>query len=212
MAITDKLSDIADAMRGADGSSRTYNMVEMAQRPAVWQQTIAEAITAKGVDTMPESSFDVMAANIGLISGGGGDCIAYTKEVTLSSTQTLLASLQELVDAGFISNDTTDPGQIWKNYDVILVRKQSYGNPNNVITESRASSHPVTSSNTNRLYYKNALRVNSSNYSAIGTTETITSNTAGYISIGTSGLIVTTSSSFAYNGDYVLLIYASGKK
>ena len=42
----------------------------------------------------------------------GGDCIAYTKEVTLttSSTQTILASLQELVDAGFISNDTTDPG------------------------------------------------------------------------------------------------------
>lgn len=142
----------------------------------------------------------------------GGDCIAYTKEVTLSSTQTLLASVQELVDAGFISNDTTDPGQIWKNYDVILVRKKSYGNPNNVITESRASSHPVTSSNTNILYYKNALRVNSSNYYPFGTTETITSNTAGHISIGTSGLIVTQLSSFAYNGNYDLLIYASGKK
>lgn len=141
----------------------------------------------------------------------GGDCIAYTKEVTLSSTQTLLASLQELVDAGFISNDTTDPGQIWKNYDVILVRKP--GNPqSNLITESRASSHSVISNSTNRLYYKNALRVTSSNYSAIGTTETITSNTAGYISIGTSGLIVTPSSSFVYNGNYDLLIYASGKK
>lgn len=142
----------------------------------------------------------------------GGDCIAYTKEVTLSSTQTLLASLQELVDAGFISNDTTDPGQIWKNYDVILARKPIGNVPSNLIAESRASSHSVISNSSNRLYYKHALRVTSSNYSAIGSAETITSNTTGYISIGTSGLIVTPSSSFVYNGNYDLLIYASGKK
>lgn len=33
---------------------------------------LAEAVTAKGVDTLPTSSFDTIATNIGLISGGGG--------------------------------------------------------------------------------------------------------------------------------------------
>lgn len=33
---------------------------------------LAEAVTAKGVDTLPTSSFDTIATNIGLITGGGG--------------------------------------------------------------------------------------------------------------------------------------------
>lgn len=47
---------------------------------------IAEAITAKGVDTLPDSSFDTLAANIGLIDGGGGVAItrgAAAKKATL---------------------------------------------------------------------------------------------------------------------------------
>ena len=53
----------------------TYDVTDKAQAIVDFSATranLAEAVTAKGVDTLPTSSFDTIATNIGLISGGGG--------------------------------------------------------------------------------------------------------------------------------------------
>lgn len=52
---------------------KSYNVTEKATAVVDFSSTranLAEAITAKGVDTLPASSFDTIATNIGLISGG----------------------------------------------------------------------------------------------------------------------------------------------
>lgn len=52
----------------------TYDVTDKAQAIVDFSATranLAEAVTAKGVDTLPTSSFDTIATNIGLISGGG---------------------------------------------------------------------------------------------------------------------------------------------
>lgn len=120
MAITDKLSAIADSMREADGSSRTYNMVEMAERPAVWQQTIAEAITAKGVDTLPDASFDTMAVNIGLL--GGGDCkhLHTTVSIPYTTAESIVTLLPRsaLVEAGILTGANTSLEDEWERFVV----------------------------------------------------------------------------------------------
>lgn len=36
------------------------------------KRSIADALTAKGVDTMPDASFDTLSTNVGLIQSGGG--------------------------------------------------------------------------------------------------------------------------------------------
>ena len=54
---------------------RSYDVTEKATAIVDFSATranLAEAVTAKGVDTLPTSSFDTIATNIGLISGGGG--------------------------------------------------------------------------------------------------------------------------------------------
>lgn len=51
----------------------TYDVTDKAQAVVDMSATranLAEAVTAKGVDTLPTSSFDTIATNIGLISGG----------------------------------------------------------------------------------------------------------------------------------------------
>lgn len=63
----------------------TYDVTDKAQAIVDFSATradLAEAVTAKGVDTLPTSSFDTIAANIGLIEGGGGGGIANGIEVT----------------------------------------------------------------------------------------------------------------------------------
>lgn len=53
----------------------TYDVTEKAQAVVDMSATraaLAEAVTAKGVDTLPDSSFDTIANHIGLIEGGGG--------------------------------------------------------------------------------------------------------------------------------------------
>lgn len=53
---------------------KSYDVTEKAAAVVDMSATrarLAEAITAKGVDTLPDSSFDAMIANVGLISGGG---------------------------------------------------------------------------------------------------------------------------------------------
>lgn len=71
--ITDrgKLTAIADAVREAEGAEQTYTLAAIAGKPAEWRKSIADAITAKGVDTLQNASFDTLATNIGLIDGGG---------------------------------------------------------------------------------------------------------------------------------------------
>lgn len=54
---------------------RSYDVTDKATAVVDFSATranLAEAVTAKGVDTLPTSSFDTIATNIGLISGGGG--------------------------------------------------------------------------------------------------------------------------------------------
>ncbi|MBQ0167500.1 MAG: hypothetical protein KBT02_10385 [Treponema sp.] len=53
----------------------TYDVTDKAQAIVDFSTTranLAEAVTAKGVDTLPTASFDTIAVNIGLIEGGGG--------------------------------------------------------------------------------------------------------------------------------------------
>lgn len=53
---------------------KSYDVTEKATAVVDMSATrarLAEAITAKGIDTLPDSSFDAMIANVGLISGGG---------------------------------------------------------------------------------------------------------------------------------------------
>ncbi len=53
----------------------TFNVTTKAQAVVDFSATranLAEAVTAKGVDTLPTASFDTIATNIGLIEGGGG--------------------------------------------------------------------------------------------------------------------------------------------
>lgn len=52
---------------------KSYDVTEKATAVVDMSATrarLAEAITAKGIDTLPDSSFDAMIANVGLISGG----------------------------------------------------------------------------------------------------------------------------------------------
>lgn len=105
MALTDKLTAIANAIRAKTGGTATMTLAEMPTEIASIQTGItpsgsvtltsentydvtskasaivdfsatraalAEAVTAKGVDTLPTASFDTIATNIGLIEGGGG--------------------------------------------------------------------------------------------------------------------------------------------
>lgn len=54
---------------------KSYDVTEKATAIVDMSATrarLAEAITAKGVATLPDSSFDAMISNVGLISGGGG--------------------------------------------------------------------------------------------------------------------------------------------
>lgn len=53
--------------RSYDVTDKATAVVDMSATRA----NLAEAVTAKGVDTLPTSSFDTIATNIGLISGGG---------------------------------------------------------------------------------------------------------------------------------------------
>lgn len=51
----------------------TYDVTDKAQAVVDFSATradLAEAVTAKGVDTLPTASFDTIATNIGLIEGG----------------------------------------------------------------------------------------------------------------------------------------------
>lgn len=105
MALTDKLTAIANAIRAKTGKTANMTLAEMPVEIASIQTGIipsgsitlteeksydvtekatavvnmsaaraalAEAVTAKGVDTLPDSSFDTIANHIGLIEGGGG--------------------------------------------------------------------------------------------------------------------------------------------
>lgn len=105
MALTDKLTAIANAIRAKTGKTTNMTLAEMPSEIASIQTGItpsgsitlteeksydvtekatavvdfsatraalAEAVTAKGVDTLPDSSFDTIANHIGLIEGGGG--------------------------------------------------------------------------------------------------------------------------------------------
>lgn len=56
-------------MSAADRITELGNILETC---AEGKESIAEALTSKGVPTEPEDSFDTMAVNVGLISGGGG--------------------------------------------------------------------------------------------------------------------------------------------
>ena len=54
---------------------KSYDVTEKAAAVVDMSATraaLAEAVTAKGVDTLPDSSFDTIANHIGLIEGGGG--------------------------------------------------------------------------------------------------------------------------------------------
>lgn len=54
---------------------KSYDVTEKATAVVDFSATraaLAEAVTAKGVDTLPDSSFDTIANHIGLIEGGGG--------------------------------------------------------------------------------------------------------------------------------------------
>lgn len=53
----------------------SYDVTEKAQAVvdmSAARAALAEAVTAKGVDTLPDSSFDTIINHIGLIEGGGG--------------------------------------------------------------------------------------------------------------------------------------------
>lgn len=69
----------------------TYDVTEKATAVVDMSATranLAEAVTAKGVDTLPTASFDTIATNIGLIEGGGGINVASavkTKIVTVGA-------------------------------------------------------------------------------------------------------------------------------
>ena len=211
MAITDKLTAIADSMREADGSSRTYNMVEMAERPAVWQQTIAEAITAKGVDTLPDSSFDVMAANIGLISGGGsGDYAVLFKPVVLSSdasAKLTLASKQELIDAGIIDNESEKIGDNWR--DVFIQFIAGSASPSCIITANYFSGKfPFSTSS----YRFNTLR-SSSNQTMYTADTGLDAASVGQLEENSSGIqIYCNSSRKVQRGTHSVLIFVSSRK
>lgn len=120
MALTDKLTAIANAIRAKTGKTanmtlaempaeiasiqtgitptgsitltdeNTYDVTEKAQAVVDMSATraaLAEAVTAKGVDTLPDSSFDTIATNIGLIEGGGG--LPNVRKFTVNTDPTL---------------------------------------------------------------------------------------------------------------------------
>ncbi len=67
---------------------KSYDVTEKAQAVVDMSATrarLAEAITAKGIDTLPDSSFDAMIANVGLI-GGGSLPTGITKQASGSFT------------------------------------------------------------------------------------------------------------------------------
>lgn len=55
-------------MSAADRITELGNILETC---AEGKESIAEALTSKGVPTEPDASFDTMAVNVGLIEGGG---------------------------------------------------------------------------------------------------------------------------------------------
>lgn len=81
--LTDAVQSLVDGYGGGitpSGSvtlteENTYDVTDKAQAIVDFSSTradLAEAVTAKGVDTLPTASFDTIATNIGLIEGGGG--------------------------------------------------------------------------------------------------------------------------------------------
>lgn len=225
MAITDKLHNIAEAMREADGSTRTYNLNQMAERPGVWQETIAEAITAKGVDTLPDASFDTMAVNIGLL--GGGDCAALTKRMTfhsiVSSGSTFLVMWDELIEAGIIESAGQLISDLWENWKVeISASEDDFNHTGLAITRTKRSSVPLMVKNSAgniKAYYGERQTYASSlttdfipkvTYSEYGITN---SGEAGFPYEDANGIMIKLGSSARIGvGTYIVEVYVSGRK
>ena len=211
MAITNKLSAIADSMRAADGSERTYNLNQMAERPGVWQETIAEAITAKGVDTLPDSSFDEMAVNIGLI-GGSGDAAYLVKAIEtsadVSSGKFTLATQQELVDAGILESTADMISSLWENV-MIIFRSSAHGV--NYVLEA-AFHKPVVAFSTR--YYRTAFVGTSSSQQFYGSDSSLNTSTSGMLEENSEGLQLSCATSRKVgrtSSPHMLFILCSGK-
>lgn len=217
MAITDKLSAIADSMREADGSSRTYNMVEMAERPAVWQQTIAEAITAKGVDTLPDASFDTMAVNIGLL--GGGDFAMLRKEINFasqfSSGDVFFATQTDLINAGILDNTGQAITDVWENIRVDVHAKEgALSHLANVMFKSEMSSDPIMVLSTTKWYKLTMYHQSSaSNISYKGDAKGLNEKVGGSLFADENGVQFASSTSYKIGvGTYIVEVYVSGRK
>lgn len=217
MAITDKLHNIAEAMREADGSERTYNLNQMAERPGVWQETIAEAITAKGVDTLPDASFDTMAVNIGLL--GGGDFAMLRKEMNFasqfSSGDVFFVTQTDLINAGILDNTGQAITDVWENIRVdVHAAETEFTHASNTMVKSELSSDPIMISSTQKRYKVTLYHQSgTSSVSYMGTGTSMTEKNAGSLFVDVNGIQFTATTSYRVgSGKYIVEVYVSGRK
>lgn len=99
---------------------KSYDVTEKATAVVDMSATranLAEAVTAKGVDTSPTASFDTIAVNIGLIDGGGGLPSAnFTTAKSYSETSAFVNDIK--AQTGFtkflvIASDQITPSGYW---------------------------------------------------------------------------------------------------
>lgn len=89
----------------------TYDVTDKASAVVDFSATranLAEAVTAKGVDTLPTASFDTIATNIGLITGGGGG---------------LPSSISKIDGGSFTLPTTKAPEDYWISHALGVVPK-----------------------------------------------------------------------------------------
>lgn len=112
MSVADKITELDGILSGCvDGKA-----------------AIAQAITAKGVATADDDSFDTMALNVGLIEGGGLE-MTYVTTIPVTWANSNLSNVATLSLAGFdydciiLNGDKGDLQSVWAaTHDSATVR------------------------------------------------------------------------------------------